>query len=38
VPERTPEQILASHGLKAGETQILDPAEQVTVTPWRRAA
>jgi dihydrofolate reductase len=38
VPERTPEQILASHGLKAGERQILDPAEQVSVTPWRRAA
>jgi hypothetical protein len=38
VPERTPEQILASHGLKAGERQILDPAEQVSVTPWRRTA
>jgi len=38
VPERTPAQILASHGLRAGETQVLDPAEQVSVTPWRRAA
>jgi len=38
VPERTPARILASHGLKAGETQVLDPAEQVSVTPWRRAA
>jgi dihydrofolate reductase len=38
VPGRTPEEILASHGLKAGERQILDPAEQVSVTPWRRAA
>jgi hypothetical protein len=38
VPERTPEQILASHGLKAGERRILDPAEQVSVTPWQRAA
>jgi dihydrofolate reductase len=36
VPERTPEQILASHGLKAGARQILDPAEQVSVTPWQR--
>ena len=36
VPGRTPEQILASHGLKAGERQILDPAEQVSVTPWQR--
>ena len=37
VPDRTPEQILASHVLKAGERQMLDPAEQVSVTPWRRA-
>jgi dihydrofolate reductase len=36
VPERTPEQILASHGLKAGKQQMLDPAEQVSVTPWQR--
>lgn len=38
VPERTPEEILASHGLKAGERQMLDPSEQVSVTPWRRTA
>jgi dihydrofolate reductase len=38
VPERTPEQILASHGLKAGDRRVLDPAEQVSVTPWRRTA
>jgi hypothetical protein len=38
VPEHTPQEILAAHGLKAGEPQILDPAEQVSVTPWRRAA
>ncbi len=36
VPERTPQQILAAHGLKAGETQILDAAHDVSVTPWRR--
>lgn len=36
VPERTPQQILASHGLKAGAPIPLDPAEGVTVTPWRR--
>jgi len=36
VPERTPEQILVSHGLKAGERRMLDPAEQVSVTPWQR--
>ena len=38
VPERTPAQILAAHGLKAGAPQILDAADDITVTPWRRAA
>jgi dihydrofolate reductase len=38
VPERTPQQILAAHGLKAGEPQMLDADKGVTVTPWRRAA
>jgi dihydrofolate reductase len=38
VPERTPQQILASHGLKPGESRMLDPADEVSVTPWRRAA
>lgn len=38
VPARSPEQVLASHGLKAGETQILDTADGVSVTPWRRTA
>jgi len=38
VPEHTPQQILSAHGLKAGEPQILDPADAVSVTPWRRAA
>src|SRR5712672_2903148 len=36
VPERSPQGILAAHGLKAGEAQILDAAHDVTVTPWRR--
>jgi hypothetical protein len=36
VPERSPEQILASHGLTAGEAQILDADSEVSVTPWRR--
>lgn len=36
VPERTPHEVLAAHGLKAGEAQLLDPAHGVTVTPWRR--
>ena len=38
VPERSPQEILAAHGLKAGEAQILDAAEGVTVTPWRRVS
>jgi len=38
VPERSPQEILAAHGLKAGEAEILDAAHDVTVTPWRRAA
>jgi dihydrofolate reductase len=37
VPEHSPQEILAAHDLKAGEAQILDPANGVTVTPWRRA-
>src|ERR1700704_5635073 len=35
VPQHSPQQILAGHGLKAGETQILDSANDVSVTPWR---
>ena len=38
VPARTPEQILEAHGLRAGPPQMLDPAAEVTVTPWRRSA
>jgi len=36
VPARSPQQILAAHGLKAGEARILDSANDVSVTPWRR--
>jgi dihydrofolate reductase len=35
VPARSPQQILAAHGLKAGDSEILDPAFGVSVTPWR---
>ena len=38
VPARTPQQVLESHGLRAGPPQLLDPAADVTVTPWRRGA
>jgi hypothetical protein len=38
VPDRSPQQILAAHGLRAGEPQMLDAAYEVSVTPWRRNA
>jgi hypothetical protein len=38
VPARTPQEILAAHGLRAGEPQMLDAAQEVSVTPWRRRA
>ena len=38
VPQKTPQEILAAHGLRAGEAQILDRAHGVSVTPWRRPA
>jgi dihydrofolate reductase len=38
VSRRTPQQILESHGLRAGPPKMLDPAADVTVTPWRRSA
>jgi hypothetical protein len=36
VPARSPQAILASHGLTAAEVQLLDAAHDVTVTAWRR--
>jgi hypothetical protein len=36
VPARSPQTILAAHGLKAGQAHILDAADDVSVTPWRR--
>jgi hypothetical protein len=36
VPARTPQQVLAAHGLKAAETLMLDEAFDVRVTAWRR--
>ena len=38
VPARTPEEVLTSHGLKPGNAQMLDPANEVSVTPWRRGS
>ena len=36
VPTRSPQQVMAAHGLRAGQSQMLDPAAEVTVTPWQR--
>jgi hypothetical protein len=36
VPARSPEQVLAAHGLEPGLPIVLDPAFDVGVTPWRR--
>ena len=36
VPARTPQAVLAAHGLHAAETRILDAAHDVNVTAWRR--
>jgi dihydrofolate reductase len=38
VPRHSPQEILAAHGLTAGDAQILDAADGVSVTPWRRVA
>jgi hypothetical protein len=38
VPGQSPQQILAAHGLKAGNARILDAANDVSVTPWQRHA
>jgi hypothetical protein len=37
VPARTPGDILASHGLKAGERRMLDAEKGVAVVGWRRS-
>jgi hypothetical protein len=38
VPGRSPQEILGAHGMQAGDAEILDAANDVSVTPWRRAA
>ena len=38
VPAQSPQQVLASHGLKAGNARILDAPNDVSVTPWQRHA
>jgi len=36
VPQHSPQDILAAHGMKAAETRVLDADNQVDVTAWRR--
>ena len=38
VPARSPQTILAAHGLRAAEVTPLDPQHDVSVTAWRRPA
>src|SRR5215813_230264 len=38
VPTRTPEEVLARHGLEPGPRQVLDAAKGVTVVGWRHRA
>ena len=35
-PDRTPEDVLAGRGLKAGPQRVLDPAAGVTLVTWQR--
>jgi hypothetical protein len=35
-PDRTPEDVLASHGLKPGRQRVLDAAREVTLVSWVR--
>ncbi len=36
VPARTPEELLAAHGLKPGPTRVLDASDGVTLVTWTR--
>ncbi len=36
VPKRTPEEVLASHGLTPGRRQVLDPAKGLVIVSWQR--
>jgi dihydrofolate reductase len=38
VPARTPEDVLASHGLMHGQRQLLDSAKGLEVVSWRRSS
>ena len=38
VPARTPEEVLASHGLDRGQRQVPDPAKGLTIVSWQRSS
>ena len=38
VPTRTPEEVLASHGLHRGQRQVLDPAKGLVIVSWQRSS
>jgi hypothetical protein len=38
VPNRSPQEILATHGLRPGKAKTLDQVEGVIVTPWQRSS
>src|ERR1700694_5076801 len=38
VPTRTPEEVLASHGLDFGQRQVLDPAKHLAIVSWQRSS
>jgi hypothetical protein len=38
VPARTPEQVLARHGLEPHQQQLLDAEKGIAVVEWRRSA
>jgi dihydrofolate reductase len=38
VPMRTPEEVLANHGLDRGQRQMLDPVKGVAVVSWERSS
>lgn len=38
VPARTPEEVLAGHGLRPGAVQVLDPATGLAVVNWQRSS
>ena len=38
VATRTPEEVLASHGLHRGQRQVLDPAKGLVIVSWERSS